>query len=68
MSEGEANGQGGIAPTSKDEDDIFPIPPSHAYVIFIVIWEKWITPFFPMGDIEQYTPSFRGGVLTIPIR
>ena len=40
MSGGEADGRGGIASTSKDEEDIFPIPPSHAYAISIVIWEK----------------------------
>ena len=64
MSGGEADGGGGIASTSKDEEDIFPIPPSHAYAISIVIWEKQITPFFTMGGIDQYTPSSRGGVLT----
>ena len=57
MSGGEADGRGGIALTSKDEEDIFPIPPSHAYAISIVIWEKYITHFFAMGSIDQYTPS-----------
>ena len=33
MSGGEADGRGGIASTSKDEEDIFPIPPRHAYAI-----------------------------------
>ena len=37
MSGGEADGRGGIASTSKDEEDIFPIPQSHAYAISIVI-------------------------------
>ena len=47
-----------------DEEDIFPIPPSHAYAISIVIWEKYITHFFAVGSIDQYTPSSRGGELT----
>ena len=60
---GKANRQGGIAPTSKNEGDIFSISRSHSYAISIAILGKCNTPFLAIGGIDQYPLSSQGEML-----